>query len=213
MIVIATNNGTNELKLLLNSLQNTSQEILIVDTGSDDIEHINYLKKLNRTFKYEITKSPNKNYDTGAYIWAYQNFKANYYHFIHDSITIKKHTFFGDVENLLLDCDVVGYIKFNFMGYGCDIWKKIFEKNTGGFYYEYGIFGPMFSIKNASFASLDIERIALPTNKIEQTAFEGIWFELFKKQNLNLVFLDEFNITKILNDEYKNFKKTFLNRG
>lgn len=212
MIVIATNNGKSQLEKLLKSLEEIHKEMIIVDTGSNDIDHVNYLKSLNKKSNYTVTKTPNKNYDTGAYVWAYQNFKSEIYHFLHDSIQIKKNTFFDDVELFLEDYDVVAYIKFNFLGYGDDNWKSIFYKNTGDHIYDYGIFGPMFSIKRSSFNIINVENIKLPVNKTEQTAFEGIWPMIFKSYNLNVKTLEEYDNSKILSDKYDNFTKTFLNR-
>ena len=75
MIVIATNNGYSYLPKLIKSLEKTNIfniPISIIDTGSNDKSFLNYLDHLPS--KYQIFKIK-EGYDTGAYIYAYENIK------------------------------------------------------------------------------------------------------------------------------------------
>jgi len=214
MIVIATNNGKLYLKRLFNSISNhnINEKVLIVDTGSTDEDHLNYLKELEKKDNVEVTQTPYKCYDTGAYIWAYNNFTADVYHFMHDSIEIKDPEFLQKVNTELKDADVVSYITFNFAGYGDKDWQDFLIKNIGHYDYKIGIFGPMFSIKKESLNKLPIEKLSLPINKNQQTAFEGIWPEFFTQHNMSIKSLAEHDHSHIINDGYPHIKKTLLIR-
>ena len=95
MIVVATNNGFIYLKELLDSFKDIdlcNEKIFIIDTISNDINHLNFLKQINNLYPnldIEITTTPHRKFDTGAYIYAYQNINSDNYIFLHDSVTIK----------------------------------------------------------------------------------------------------------------------------
>jgi hypothetical protein len=66
-------------------------DILIVDSNSANKKYFE-LRNLPRV---EIADIANKNYDSGAYWFAYHNKKQyNYYYFIHDSVIFKKNVEF-----------------------------------------------------------------------------------------------------------------------
>jgi len=215
MIVIATNNGKYYLEQLLNSIKvlNIKDRVLVVDTGSTDKDHLNYLEQLEHTENITVTQTPYKCYDTGAYVYAYNNFDANTYHFMQDSIEIKDPLFITNINNELKNNDIVSYITFNFGGYGDKDWQEFFTLNIGHYDYKIGIFGPMFSVKKETLDKLPINDLVLPINKNQQTAFEGIWPEFFTKHNLTIKTLVEHNHSCIINDEYSHIKKTILIRS
>ena len=97
MIVITTNNGKSHLERLLNELNNLdllNHKVLVVDSGTNDTESLNYLDylKINNTifnYKLLLDKTPTPNYDSGVIIHTMKNYNEEYYIFIHDSSSIK----------------------------------------------------------------------------------------------------------------------------
>lgn len=201
MIVIATNNGYLYLKELLDSFSNVDicdEEIIIVDTKSNDLLHLDFLKNVKGLYpnlKINVTETPNRNFDTGAYIHTYKNFKSKNYIFLHDSIIIKSRNFIKDIKEFLDENQVVVFSYFNFMGYGDLEWKTFFNKNTGLDKYEIGIFGPMFACNIGVLDNIDFDKLELPINKNQQACFEGIWPTIFKNNNTNMLLLEESNGT------------------
>ena len=63
-------------------------DILVVDSDSSDVGYADVLK--NNGVKVALIK--NKNYDSGAYWWAYKHFCSEYdfFFFLHDSLLLKK---------------------------------------------------------------------------------------------------------------------------
>jgi hypothetical protein len=198
MIVIATNNGFIHLKELLDSFCNIdmcNEKILIIDTISTDENHINFLKlipALYANLDITVTKTPYRGFDTGAYIYAYENYESELYIFLHDSITIKNSNFVRDIKNYLEENDVVSFFCFNFMGYGNDEWKEFMKLCTGSEYYDRAIFGPMFACKKEVLSNINTKELEIPSNKNKQTAYEAIWMYLFKSINKKVFCLNEY---------------------
>ena len=214
MIVIAKNNGKIYLERLLNSISDLgiNEKILIVDTGSTDDNHLNYLKELENLENITVTQTPYKCYDTGAYMWAYNNFVEDNYHFMHDSIKLKDSEFINNCNSLLNNYDVVSYISFEFVGYGDEDWKQFFLKNAKTYEHKFGIFGPMFSIKRKTLDKLPIKNLTLPINKNQQTAMESIWPTFFLEHKLSIYSMELYNHYRLINDMYSHFEKTLLIR-
>lgn len=196
MIVIATNNGHICLSELLNSMTNIdicNEKILIIDTISDDVSSIDYLKQVNSLYpKLDITieTTPYRGFDTGAYIYAYNEYNVDTYIFLHDSVTISNKNFIKDIHSYLRTHDVVAYNCFDFMGNGDGEWQTFFEQNTGRETYKMGIFGPMFACNRVALDGIKVHDIIIPTNKNQQTCFEGIWYTLFDENNIDVFPLD-----------------------
>lgn len=215
MIVIATHNGANCLPMLLQRLEDfrINDEIVIVDTQSDDQASLDYLK----TIKYPILVTPERTFDTGAYIWAYQNTNAEIYHFFHDSQNIKNPDFFEMVEGKLKDFDAVVYGWFD-ESYDEAIahpsqrsWKEFFESNVGEQRYVFGVFGPMFSCTRLALDKLNLNSVILPRTKIEQCGWERIWSMLFTKYGLSVDRLARFEGHDRIH-LHPFIEKTFLDR-
>ena len=200
MIVVATNNGFIYLKELLDSFKDIdlcNEKIFIIDTISNDINHLNFLKQINNLYPnldIEITTTPHRKFDTGAYIYAYQNINSDNYIFLHDSVTIKNKNFIKVVKEQLNENNVVSFSCFNFMGYGGNEWKDFFKNNTNEEKYEIGFFGPMFACKKSVLDKINFENLILPTNKNQQACFEGIWPTLFKKNNIEIICMDQSSV-------------------
>lgn len=221
LIVIPTNNGGRTmLSSLLSSIEkcNVNYKILIVDTISNDENHLQFLKDLAvQRPDIIITQTPDRTFDTGAYVWAYQNYKAKHYHFIHDSVTIKDPHFFEEIERIFkYGYDVAPYLWFKEFGmdyWGTrDTWTDIFLKNNCFFEIDYGIFGPMFSCKRNALEKLNITNFILPKTKAEQNAFERIWANLFEQKKILVCRWYEFHRPFVEQDSYPHITKTFHER-
>lgn len=192
MIVIATNNGHEYLKNLLNSMEHMDlcgEDLLIVDTMSDNQYHLDFLSNVKQLYPHlniNVVKTPYRKFDTGAYVYAYKNFHSENYVFLHDSITIKDNSFIKVVIELLKNYDVISFSCFDFAGYGDDEWRQFFNKNTGKEKYEIGIFGPMFSCKKSVLDKIELEKLELPNTKNQQACFEGIWPVIFEQNSIEV---------------------------
>jgi hypothetical protein len=219
LIVVATNNGSNLVEELIDSISihNIKYQILIVDTKSDK-EHYNKLQKLvAEKPNLLLTQTPERTFDTGAYIWAYLNYNSKIYHFMHDSITIKSSNFFQDISTFLSDeFDVVPYMWFKEYGmhfWGMyEHWNEFYKINGCLNEIEYGFFGPMFSCEKQTLDKLSLIGLTLPKTKQQQNAFERIWAILFEQNNLSVYKWHEFERSLAIADTYPHIHKKFFER-
>jgi hypothetical protein len=213
MIVIATNNGKNYLPNLLNSLEDIdllNNKILILDTGSTDKEYLSNLKS-----KHEIIvdRTPYSGYDTGAYIYAYNNYIDENYLFLQDSIIIKEKSLIRDGLSILDNNTIVPLIIFdpkkNF--YDNHVQMEWVNSKIGSHIYEYGIFGPMFFAKRITLDKIKNINNAIPYDKNTQQAMERGWSVFFKQNGINIVPLERYEHSNYLFDidGYKYIKKFF----
>src|SRR5689334_3577422 len=130
MIVVATNNGSEYLPKLLDSIQKYGwygHSVLIVDTGSTDMKFKRYLESLtddeNRKYPFVIYCSENKKwveeqgyvwggYDTGAYLKAYKDNKEfeDVFIFMQDSFEIKSSNWIPEFYSKLTDNNLVAWL-------------------------------------------------------------------------------------------------------
>lgn len=214
MIVIATNNGMRFLPNLLSDLEkfDITEEISIIDTQSSDVEFINYLEnlKLSNDLKLNIKvyQTPYRGFDTGAYIYAMQNFKSDRFIFLHDSIRIKTKEFFDVITEKLKSSNVVSLMTFD-GGFWDDNNQINFSiEHFGSGTFKKGIFGPMFSISYSDSQLIDKNILIYPINKYQQQAMERCWSVIFEKYNLTIDSVEgEHNDYKINNDLYQYFTK------
>jgi len=218
LIVIATNNGSHLVEQLIDSIlkHRVNYQILIVDTKSGD-GHYNRLQKIvAERPDILLTQTLERTFDTGAYVWTYLNYKAENYHFIHDSVTIKSPNFFQDISNFLKSYDVVPYMWFKEIGmrnYNMfDEWWNFYVSNGCLTEINYGFFGPMFSCKKSSLDSLQVDKLVLPLKKSHQNTFERIWAILFEQKNLRVFKWHEFERGLAIQDAYPHITKTFFER-
>ena len=72
----------------INSIQkfHPNSNIVVIDSGSSDKSYFSFLKEKNVT----IEDVNNRNYDTGAYWYAFKKYKNKYslFYFIHDSVNL-----------------------------------------------------------------------------------------------------------------------------
>jgi len=183
MIVVATHDNINFLQTMLNRLSKidlNGHKVLIVNTNSTNLEYINYFTTLPS--KYSQFKFDTINYDcwdSGAYIHAYRNYKADKYIFLQDSISIMNQKLIPMWDALLDVYDVVPFINF---GYG-------YENNEQKLFAErglpvsilplYAIFGPIFGINRRTMDKIPEEWLIAPSNKNEGCGMERRWSLMF----------------------------------
>ena len=226
MIVIATNNGKSLLTDLLFDLDNINPKcgVSIIDTQSTDLESqlfLNYLE-LENPYKFDIKvyRTPYKGYDSGAYMYAMNNIKADRFYFLQDSIRIKDPNIFENFDNKLKVGTVVPFIAFPGNLYDNQEQIDFCLKTYGRSEFTKGIFGPMFSILNEDVQKINKELLVYPTNKVLQMGLERGWAIIFDICGFNIEPLEEdadfslqnktdFAISweKLLNDQFSQFKK------
>ena len=213
MIIIATNNGLDNLPRLLRSIEDTNKlniPISIIDTGSTDVKFLDYLD--NFDIKYTIYKI-NGGYDSGAYIYAYENIKSEYYIFLQDSIEITSSEFYEIALDSIQDSYFLAlYVFTNPEGLGtCEeaLFSYFSESDFNST--KWGVFGPMFACSRDIMGKLyDSNLYFIPKNKEEQMAMERGWGIMVRKLNIPLVFLDHYYVLLQNNSPY--LKKYFQDR-
>lgn len=221
MVIIATNNGKNYLNNLLVSFDifNIKKIIHIVDTGSTDIESIQFLEdlKTKKVFKNLNIITHNLDYkcfDSGAYIYALNNIDSEKYYFLHDSITIKTSHFFDKIDEKLKSGTIVPLVGFSSNLYDNQEQIDFSINKIGSSEFDIGIFGPMFAITKEDVYKIKETLNFFPTNKNEQMAMERVWSVVFKKYNILVDPLEGFyDHYKILNNGYEYFNKILVYRN
>ena len=223
MIVITTFNGKHYLESLLNELSNLNlynHSVLIVDSGTDELEsidYLNFLKDNKHNFKFNITvdKTKNPNYDSGVIHHALKYYNDESYIFIHDSSSIKNEECLLKIDNILSENEnsVVPFIIFKETDWPSEEQKEFTNKNYGIKNNDYGIFASMFSITKKTANKIDLNKLTLPNNKEESRAMERCWSIIFEKHNINVIPLEGYyNHDDVVNDKYKYFKKILASR-
>lgn len=221
MIVIATHNGGEYLPRLLESLHlhgTGGHPTVIVDTGSTDEEFIRYLETVEGTasFPVTVTRTPYRGYDTGAYIWAFKNFKAPSYMCMHDSLRIKCEGWLAPFEDRAKPG--IGIVAWQQFGPRYDNDKQIafVEKHLGSHEMSNGgIFGPIFYITQDVVDIFD-ERgylAAIPTDKNEQMGMERGWSAACHGAGLECISVHPYNRQAMYQDEFPDMQKFFPRRN
>ena len=221
MIVITTHNGKNHLEKLLSELNNLdliNHKILVVDSGSSDIESIKYLDELKviNPFNYEliIDKTPYSGYDSGVIIHTIKNYDDNRYIFIHDSSSIKNNECLLKLDELMSKENVVvPFLTFDGNSYDNLDQKKFCETKYGSGENRFGIFASIFAISKHSLNKIKKDKLHIPTNKEESRAMERCWSVVFEKSGLIIESLEgQYDPNKITNDGYHYFSKFLIGR-
>lgn len=180
MIVIASHNNRDSLLRLLHGIP---KEIptLIVDTCSG--QSIQDLASGVRQFpNVSVDKTPERNYDTGAYVYAFRNHPAQDYLFMHDSLEVLDQSFYSQFTSAPKNAIVpwMGvtpfYQSYTDTHYG--ILTSIFkEKHPKESTPPYAVFGPIFYITHDNMKKIESSGGLnfLPLNKTDAQATEQIW--------------------------------------
>ena len=215
MIVIATNNGKNYILNILSDLERIGikEEISIIDTQSSDNSFL-FIKEIIDEKKFNLNislyQTPYKGFDTGAYIYAINNFITDRFYFLQDSIRIKNKNFFLEIDKKIKTGTVIPIITFQENFYANHQQINFCINNFETSNYKKGIFGPMFSILYDDVKKIDKKLLVYPYDKNTQMAMERGWSIIFDKYNFNIEPLEgEKNDEKINNDSYYYFSKIF----
>jgi len=220
LIVIPTNNGYKHLDKLLKSIH-TDCPILIIDTGSTDEEHLDYVinaKCLNVDLNLlRPEQTPFKGYACGAKLWAYWKHPANNYLFLQDSLEVIEQDFLEQFKE-----------KFSYAGRGAAAWTSFdFEFDPGlqeqamrymygDFIPKYGIFGPIFYTSRDTLEFIDRQNglPAYPVHAHQSQGLERGWAMIFEKYGLPVEFIHNLpNVTLTASGLFGPFRKSFLKRG
>lgn len=220
LVVVASYNGKDFLPRLLSSLEEHKKEefdILVVDTGTTDIESLKVLESIKS--KYMVEKTPYAGYDTGAYIYAIKGHLYDEYIFLHDSIEVLSDSFINDFR--VHQKDVCYYANFC-LGYDNEEQRQhlvdigIFNSKS-----THGCFGPLFYAKRNVLEDIlktfEVDKI-IPTTKIHQQGMERGWSMMFDKVTNSIASITTFdsfsssNIDKYRISTFGSFRKYYPTR-
>jgi hypothetical protein len=189
MIVISTNNGWEYIEKCVDSyISNDIKDLLIVDTKSSDDNFVGFSKHLCEVAGIKWTQTENANYDFGAYVHAYRNYKSDWYFFSHDSIYLKDKTSIEWIKKYIDDKVVCAWNRFYvelcpFIPKEQRTWCI---DNFGSDKYEWGIFGPAFGISREYMELLDSKgyfNVVVDT-KWKQEGMERGWPIIFNLESI-----------------------------
>lgn len=214
MIIIATNNGKHYLLDLLSDLERfeVKYEISVIDTQSSDQESLNFLEELKNNnpynLKINVYQTPYRGFDTGAYIYAINNFNSDVFYFMQDSMRIKTSNYFEAINNTLNEGNVASLLSFAPGFWDNQEQKDFCDRCFESTDYDSGIFGPIFSVRREHIEKIDKKYLIYPSNKLEQMAMERGWSILFKKYGIPIKSIQgEHNRDMLFMDSYDMFQK------
>jgi hypothetical protein len=201
MIVIAAYNKIDYIINLLNSIDGTidlDERVLVTCTCPKEQEFISSVSKLinesNYTFDISYTVTPYSGYDSGAYIWAYQNYHDNYYIFLHDTVQANHLNWFKAFKTFRDEMTINTWCFFNINDETCH--TDFFLEKINAHYSlngSKGVFGPIFQISKTALSLID-QRFDLtkfiPSNKMEAAAMERGWAYIANSAGLYLNDID-----------------------
>jgi hypothetical protein len=224
MIVIATYNDTILLDNFLNSLkktENLDEVILIVCTCPIQNEMIDFLNKIKNQNDYNLNiitdVTPYSGYDTGAYIWAFNNYNDEYYIFLQDSLIINDKNWLNKFKEFRNENTLNTWCSFslndetphtNFF-----LPKMGFHPNSLNGHL--GIFGPIFQISKHALEIIDKKfqlNNFIPHDKMSSCAMERGWSYLSIYSGININCIDGEHTRDIKLYENKLMTKIFNNR-
>jgi hypothetical protein len=227
VIVIATHEGQEYIGQLLeswNTYGTNGHDIAVVETGGSSqvyLDHLNDISLTRWNFNLSISRTPYKGYDTGAYLWAYENFQdEESFLFMHDSLVVKRPKVMYDFLEIssYSNADCVAWLVFRQNDYEnqeqVDHVKQFVDDPTIYPDPGFGIFGPIFYTERRALASLDPRffQYAIPKDKNQQEANERGWPAAFRQAGVKIGSLDgDFYASRLVGDQYSAFRK-FLPR-
>jgi hypothetical protein len=194
MIVVASHNNLDTLGWIVEDLYRidlNNHEVCIIDTNSNNLEFKEKFHILRN--KYPYFKFINLNYtcwDSGAYIWAYNNLKSERYIFLQDSLRILDKNYIKLIDQNLDLYDVVAHINFKYH------YENEEQKNwvEDGILFnelpEDAIFGPIFGVKKTTLDKIPSYWLKHPTNKNEGCGMERRWSLMFNQIGASKKYLE-----------------------
>lgn len=217
LIVIATNNNKKILTDMLTTA-NPAHNFLIVDTGSE-VDYVTNLPAEFPNLKLTVTRTPYKGYAWGAYLWAYNNFPAQNYLFLHDSIVVLKKDYLERFKAVAPKLGIAAWTHFRFH-YGPQTQRKWVSRKLGveGKKNDpkHGVFGPIFYCNQRTLDRLKEKGLLFPypPNKDIADATEraiSVALKIAGYENKQVV--NQYMDGKITSDDYGFFKKVFVRRN
>lgn len=222
MIVVACYNNPEVIDNFMSSLNDSElidEQILLVCTDSSQTQMIKHLSQLkNDNLLIDVT--PYKGYDTGAFIWAYKNYKSDYYIFLQESLIVNKKNWYSIFKS---------HRKKNVLSSWCTFdlfWDNQQQKDVilskienNQFNLEgkpVGVFGNMFQIDYESLKKIDdrynLNRF-IPNDKVlGSCAMERGWSYLAKNCGIEINNIDGYYSNRECDYTNKLFLKKFHNR-
>jgi len=206
MIVVATHDSIKFLHLSINNMRKVNlngHRVLFIDTNSKDIE----FKK-----EFEIAKNNNPEFlfesldytcwDSGAYIYAFEKYKADSYIFLQDSLEILDKDYICCFDDQLKNFDVIGHFPFDYFYDNEE--QKIWVESDIKFdsYPKHGIFGPIFAATSNILERLPKECIKYPTNKNQGCGMERRWSLMFHSIGATKTYLENDDLWKKFSEKY-----------
>ncbi len=224
MIVIAAYNSLTYVQSLLNSLRTSviDEDILVVCTCPKQTYFIKaieeHITEIKYPFKVKYTVTPYSGYDSGAYIWAYQNYKDDYYIFLHDSVVANHSQWLERFKSFRHENTLNAWCYFNIFPimpmYSEFFLPKMKEYPILDNTYP-GVFGPMFQISRKALNCID-EKYDLsqfiPTHKDEACAMERGWTHLAVGSGININVIDGHYGTSPQHYQNMSLTKFLINR-
>lgn len=216
LVVIATNNNKKILTDMLAGV-NPAHNFLIVDTGSKT-DYVTSLPSEFPNLKLTITWTSYKGYAWGAYMWAYNNFPAKNYLFLHDSIIVLKQDYLERFKAKQPKLGIAAWTHFRFH-YNIYSQRKWVNKTLGilgkGNEPKFGVFGPMFYCNRETLNGLKEKKLLFPypADANQARASERAVSVALKMAGYdNIQVINQWLENKITSDNYGFFKKIFLGR-
>jgi hypothetical protein len=214
MIVIATHDNLKYLNMTISNMEKINlngHQVLIINTNSKNPEFIEKFEKLKNNYVNFIFKNLNYTcWDSGAYMYAFQNYQSDNYIFLQDSIDILDENYVVYYDELLKDHDVVAHCEFpyNYPTFFDEFEKKYVPyKEFEGFvengiifksHPEKAIFGPIFAAKKEILNKIPNQLLIHPTNKMQACCYETRWSLIFHSLNAKKTCLEDINNLKYI---------------
>jgi len=200
MIVIASHNRIDLLDNMLKTLSSinlNNNQVLIIDTNSDNEEYKTFFEECKLNYPQYIFETLDYTcWDSGAYIYAYNNYPSNKYIFLQDSLNITNPKLILMWENFLDIYEVVPWINFGYFYENEDqrLWGE--EGLTINNNPHDSIFGPIFGVRKETLDKLPKEWLKYPTNKNEGCGMERRWSLMFHLIDASKHYLEYTNFSK-----------------
>lgn len=210
MIVVATHfTGVDYLGPLLETIPERFP-VVIVDTGSADIS---YRDRLRSDVKW--TQTSNGGYEAGALLHALTVTSSDAYLLLQDSALVKDPDFLDEGFYRARLGKVAPLWCFP-PQWSSDVERPWIEGNMKSIEYDAGFMGNMFFISRTNLERMVTEvGIPLPTCKGHSMAMERGWAVACKRLNIEVEPFHtaaEYDHSKVVQDEYPFFRKTYANR-
>lgn len=159
----------------------SDEEILIVDSASEDKSYFKTLEKYNVI----IADVNNKNWMIGAFWYAYHNYNREFYYFLHDTMRVKANLDYLKYKPLTI------LATFDINAGPFNGWKDRVINETG--YKRYtirnrGVYGPIFFCNRFIMDNLKKNGVdkLMPTNKMETWYLERAYGAIFENEGFDM---------------------------